>query len=311
MAGGKSMTTDFLYDSLEAPPDVELAPRPTGEDGTITEADRARALLSLRDGLHAAKGDSVWLDEDRLIAEIYDPTTAVSDARRFYLNQIVAAEDAWLTPQEWDRRKLETKVEPKEQITLGLDGSKNDDHTALSGCRVSDGHIFLIDAWDPADQVSGEINLELVDVTVQQAFTDFDVVGFYSDRNHFTAYNAKWEQEFGETLCARASQYRPIEWDMSNSKAAALAAQAYHDAIMEEMMTHSGDKRLDQYHYNARRRPTNYDGAVTFGKESAFSSRKVDGVAASVLAWKARQDYLALPENRKRQKKKKVGVAWV
>lgn len=292
IAAGQSKAGGFLYDSLEAPPDTDLSDPE-----------------SLRRGIEAARGDSKWLDIDRLVEEIYDPRTAPSTARRFYLNQIVAAEDAWLSPQEWNRLKRDDDpILPGDQVTLGLDGSKNDDHTVIAGARIRDGRVFLLEAWDPAENINGEIPLDRVDTEVAKAFSTYDVVGFYADRNHFTAYNAKWEQDYGETLCARASAYRPIEWDMSHARAAALAAQAYHDAIMEEMVTHGGDLRLDQYHYNARRKPTNYDGAVTFGKESAFSSRKVDGVAAAVLAWKARQDYLALPENKKRQAKRKAGA---
>lgn len=294
IAGQQSRATGFLYDSLEAPPETELADRD-----------------SLRAGLLAARGDSEWLDVDRLIEEIYDPRTPPSVSRRFYLNQIVASEDAWLTPQEWDACADASKqIEAKELITLGFDGSKSNDHSVLMGCRVSDSHLFPLGVWDPADYPDNLIPTADVDAGVELAFAAYDVVGFYSDVNEWESYTDKWEQEHGETLCALSSTHHPIKWDMRRSREAALAAEAYHDAIVERDLTHSGDVRINQYHYNARRRfyVSGATQIATFGKESAFSSRKVDGVAASALARKARQDYLALPEDKKRQVTKTVRV---
>jgi hypothetical protein len=60
--------------------------------------------------------------------------------------------------------------------------------------------------------------------------------------------------------------------------------------------------------YNARRWPNRY--GLTFGKETPMSPKKVDWTAAAMLARKARQDYLALPENRKRQPKRKARLSW-
>lgn len=289
MSGGKSRATGFLYDSLEAPADTDLQDRE-----------------SLKGGILAARGDSVWLDVDRLIEEIYDPRTAPSTARRYYLNQIIASEDAWVTPQEWDACANKTRVvQPGELIALGMDGSKGGehrisyDHTVLMGCCVSDSHLFRIGVWDPAQTPGNIVPSPEVDAAVRKAFSDYDVVGFYSDVNEWESWTDNWEQEFGETLCAAAATHHPIKWDMRRPRESTLVSEAYHDAIVERDLTHSDDPAINQYHYNARRRPNTW--GVTFGKESAFSSRKVDGAAAAMLARKARQDYLALPENKKRR----------
>lgn len=320
ISSGKSQATGFLYDSLEAPPDVEVVPVPTGdvylEDGTqvfnedgsaarqLVEADMKRARASLRTGLVATYGDSYWVDVDRLIEEIYDPKTSLSDSRRFYLNQIVAAEDAYWTKQEWDSCAAPEKVVAAgEIVVLGLDGSTKDDHTVLVGCRVSDSHVFLIRAWDPSEQPGHEIPMARVDEEVAAAFAKYDVVGFYSDRWPFEVFNLKWEQAYGEQLCARASSLHPVQFDMGRGMArqAAFASQEYHDAVCERDMSHDGSTALAQYHLNARRRATVWEGVVMFGKETEFSNNKVDGVAAAVLARKARQDYLSLPESKRRQ----------
>jgi phage terminase large subunit-like protein len=291
IATGRSRATGFLYDSLEAPPDVDLA-------------DDA----SLKAGIVAAQGGSHWLDAERLMDEIRDPRTPPSTSRRFYLNQIVATEDAWVSPQEWDACAAPEKVvEPGELITLGCDPSKSNDHTALVGCRVSDSHIFPLAIWEPENYADGSIPVQEIDDAVEKAFNDYDVVGFLSDVEPLEALIRQWEQRYGDRLCVRRRDREPIAWDMRGWRQQTTeAAQEYHSAIVEKLLTHAGDKRLDQYHYNARRRPNNY--GVTFGKETMFSSRKVDGAAAAMLARRARQDYLALPESKQRQQKREAGV---
>ena len=299
MATGRTRATGFWYDALEAPADVELVPQPTGEDGRLTAEDLDRARESLYQGLLAARGDSGWVDVDRLIEEIYDPTTSPSTSRRWYLNHIIATEDAWVTPQEWDRLAVpDEKVAAGELVTLGLDGSKSDDNTALIGCRVSDGFLFRLGIWEP-EKFDGEIPRKEVDAAVERAFAEYDVAGFFSDVHPFETYIDKWEEEHGAGLCVRVQERYPIGWDMRGRKAETTrAAESFHSAIVEGDVLHDGDKLFAQHVYNARRMPNNY--GVTFRKESPFSSKKVDACAAAMLARECRQQYLALPENKKR-----------
>lgn len=283
VATGESRATGMLYDSIEAPPDTDLADE-----------------RSLRAGLLAARGDSDWLDVDRLIAEIWDPRTKPSMSRRFYLNQIHATEDAWVAPHQWDAlAKLGYVVPAKAIVTLGLDGSKSDDHTALVGCEVATGHLFAIGHWDPARFPDGEIPTAAVDAVVHQAFERYDIVGFYSDRKHWETYIDKWSEEFGEQLCVRAKERQPIEWQMSRQQATAMASEAFLDAIVEGALSHDGNETFAQHVKNARAMVNNYGLVPT--KESPLSGRKIDFLDAAILARQCRQDYIALPESRKRQ----------
>jgi hypothetical protein len=291
IAEGKSKATGFLYDSLEAPPDTVLRDRD-----------------SLRAGILAARGDSHWLDVDRLIEEINDPRTSPSVSRRFYLNQIVAAEDAWVAPHEWDARAEGWHPVAGRSVTLGFDGSKSDDHTALVGCDAETGHVFTIGIWDP-ENYGGEAPREDIDAAVKQAFARWDVVGFYSDLSPWESYVDKWSEEWGAALCVRASQGHPIAWDFRTHQAAITkASEAFHDAIMEGVLTHDGDLTARQHVLNARNRLNNY--GMTFGKEHRGSPRKVDWLAAAVLARLCRQDYIALPDARKRRRVASPSVYW-
>jgi hypothetical protein len=105
------------------------------------------------DGLAFGYGDSAdvnggWVSLERVVQDYWDPDTDPADARRFFLNQIHAAEDAWISHPEWNARYDPDKVvADRETITLGFDGSRRrsrgvTDATALIACRVSDGHLF-------------------------------------------------------------------------------------------------------------------------------------------------------------------------
>ena len=135
---GKLKDAGLLDDHREAPPETDMADRE-----------------SLRAGLVHAYGDSAkdaggWVDLDRLISEVWDLSTDPQDARRYYLNQITYAADAWLAAPELKAiAKPGVEISRSDAITVGFDGSRGrskskPDATALVGCRVSDGHLFLI-----------------------------------------------------------------------------------------------------------------------------------------------------------------------
>lgn len=286
---GRSRAADVLYDALEAPPDTDLA-------------DEA----SLRRGLVAARGDSTWLNIDRHVAEIYDPRTRPTEARRKFLNQIIAAEDSWVTPQQYDRlgRPPAEPLAPMDIITLGFDGSKTDDHSALIACRVHDGATFTLGNWDPAEH-KGEAPRELIDGEVRRAFGTYDVVAFYADLEGWESYVDRWDEELGRErrreLLVKASPKHRIAWDMRarNREFTLEGAERLQDEIEEGAFRHDAHPRTRQHFHNARRRPNAW--GVTFGKEHRESKRKVDAVAATALARMARRAYLALPAGSRRR----------
>jgi hypothetical protein len=281
---GRSKAVGFLYDSLEAPPEVDLADE-----------------VQLRAGLRAARGDSDWLDEDRHVEEIYDPRNSPGTSRRFYLNQIIAAEDAWIAPHEYDRLAFDEPedLEDGEEVTLGLDPSKTDDHTVLRACRVSDGAVFTLGAWDPA-QFDGEAPREQIDAAVRRARERYRVLAFFSDLHPFESYVDKWAEDFGAEMTVKATQRHAIAWDMrARTKEFTIECERLHDEIVEGAFRHDGNALVRQHFHNARRRPNQW--GVSVGKEHRESARKIDGVPATVLARLARR--LVLTNGRRRPKR--------
>ena len=288
---GKSVDTGMMYDALEAPADTPISEIPSEREDPIGHSE---GLEKLREGLLVARGDSTWLPVDDIIKSILSTKNVITESRRKFLNQVNAAEDSWLSPQEWDRIANvdpEAKLQPKQRITLGFDGSKSNDWTALVACRVDDGMLFLIKAWDP-NKYGGEVPREDVDATVRSMFERYDVVAFRADVKEFEAYVDQWSRLFKKKLKVNASPNNPVAFDMrGQQKRFAFDCERLEDAVLEREVSHDGNPVLRQHVMNAKRHPTNYD-AISIRKATKDSSKKIDAAVCAVLAFGARQDYL-------------------
>lgn len=280
MRDGRARTTGLLYDSREAPPDTDL----------VDEDD----LLA---GLAAAYGDSTWVDLGRIRDEIWDPSTAPQESRRFYLNQIASAVDAWITQPEWAGCLDATKtLAHGEVITVGFDGSRSrargvTDATALIGCRVSDGYLFEIGVWEqPTGPAGDDWVVPVVDVeaAVADTFRRYKVIGCFCDPARWESTVASWEAKYHRGLKVKATAQEPMKWWMTGGRTTQIerATEQFHSAVVDGMCTHDGSRRLTEHVLNARRRPSRT--GVQIAKEHPDSARKIDAAVAAILAWQAR-----------------------
>jgi phage terminase large subunit-like protein len=276
---GKTRRTEILYDCREAP---ALSPEELADEDT------------LRAALLATYGDSVWVDIETLIGEIYDPDTSPEESRRFYLNQIIAAADSWLRPDQYDVNSSDevAPLAPKETVTLGFDGALTDDSSALVAVRVSDGAPFLLGLWEKGTDFQVEIDKSVVRGYVENAFETYDVVGFFSDVAYWETDVDAWRETYGERLLVKATTRHAVAWDMRGHQSeTVLAVEALHRAFTDREIPILPDDRLKRHVLNARRRPNRW--GVSFGKETRESPHKVDALAALVLARMARSRVLS------------------
>ena len=294
---GNAVDTGLLYDALEAPADTPVSEiAEAAEDPELYD----QLLGQLRKGLEIARGDAVWLDIDTLIKSILDVKNDVTESRRKFLNQINAREDSWIAPAEWDRC-FDPDLRPLEYgdaITLGFDGSKGGDWTALVACRVEDGAIFPIKVWNP-ERYGGQIPREQVNATVEHTFAHYDVRAMRADVREFEAYIDQWGVKFGKKLKIKATPKHPVAFDMrGNQKVFTLDCERFEDAVLEGEVKHNGSAVLRQHILNAHRRPNNYGIAIS--KASKDSPRKIDAAVCAVLAYGARQELLMSKKNKGR-----------
>jgi hypothetical protein len=298
---GRAADTGLFYDTLEAPPEAKL-----------TEA-------WIEPTLRAVRGDSTWLDIGRLKASILDVRNPPSRSRRFWYNQIAAAEDAWMARYEWDACKREDlQLEDGDEVVLFFDGSKSDDATGLAACRMSDGLVSTLGVWQrppnwPAD-TPWSVPREDVDGVVVNAFSRFKVLAFFADPGsgqdddgemYWDAYLDRWGQTFGKKLMLRAVSAGPkahaVRWDMRDRRHQETftdAVKRTHEDVLQRTLAHDGHKVMRTHVINARRR-TNAWG-ITIGKEHRESARKIDLAVCMVGARMLRRLVLNSPKNQKR-----------
>ena len=294
---GKSRATGVLYDTLEAPADTDLK-----------DPD------SLAAGIRAARGDSVWLDVERLVAEVYDPRTPPSMARRFYLNQVVAAEDAWLAPHEWNAlARLDAFVADGDEVALFFDGGRSDDATGIVGCRLSDGHLFTVGVWEKPDGPAGdgwEVDRDDVDRVMSQAVARFAVRALYCDVALWESYVDLWRDRWAEQLSVWATtgsgkKGHATAWDMrSRNGEFTAAAERFAADVAQGDLTHDGNPILTRHVLNARRAPNRF--GVSLRKEHRESTRKIDLAVCAVGARMARRDVMSVEANS--QTRRRSGV---
>ncbi|MFD9949695.1 terminase [Nonomuraea sp. NPDC059023] len=287
---GRVRETGLLFDHRQAPDGTDLA-------------DRDELLV----GLRAAYGPAAeWMDLDGIIAEIWDPQSDPADSRRYWLNQPTVAEDQLIDPAEWGLCASHDRLEDGDDVTLGFDGGKSDDATALVAMRVSDRLVQPVGIWERPGGPAGagwEVDRREVDDVVRNTFTRYNVVGFFADVALWEPYIDEWAEEYGPELVAKASAKSPIGWDMRGRlQSLTLATESLVTSIVEAKIRHSGDSALTRHVLNARRRPNRW--GVSFAKASRDSPHKVDAFAAMQLADMARQALLASPDWQKHKTKK-------
>lgn len=256
---------------------------------------------ALRAALEWIYRDAPWIDIDRMMSEIYDPDTDPGDARRFYLNEITSADDALVTAGQYDANRDGEPLADGDIITLGFDGSKTRDATALIACRMTD-RLFqpislddegMVSIWEgPASHDAvWEVDRDAVDEAVHTAFKRYRVIGFYADLEQWESYVDAWANKYRGRLKVKASTTSAVGWDMRGRlQQSTRANERLYRAIRDTRIRHTGETTQRRHVLNARRRPNRW--GTSFGKETKDSPNKVDGYAGMLLADMARHDLL-------------------
>jgi hypothetical protein len=308
---GRTKLRDILYDSIEAPPSTD-----------IYDDDSRMA------GLRAAYMDAEWADLERLSGEMLDPETSVADAIRYYLSGLATAEDAWIDPRKFDDLARPFVIADREPIAMFLDCSKSEDSTGLMGCRISDGHRFVLGFWQRPHGDRGKTWLaprEEVDATVYAAAQRYTLVWFGVDPSparddddeslYWMPLIDKWHRDpkITKNLAVWATpgqRGHKILFDMRIKTPGAVdrlrqftlaAMQCAEDIDENGTLTHDGDAALRMHTHNARRRPNQW--GVSLGKINRASRKLVDLAVCMVGAGMGRR--IAL--NSGKLKKPKTG----
>lgn len=285
--GGRSRS--MLYDSIEADPRAPIV----------------GPLVPLV--VDQVRGDAHWLDLEAIQDEMATESIDLATSRRFWLNQIVASDDRIYGPEDWDHLgNLDITLRRGEAITLGFDGGRTDDATALVAIRLKDMRVFTLAVWEPDKKRKDEkgiVDYQAVDFKVRQAFELYDVRVFYADVSGWEPWIVQWTEEFQEKLHVRASNRSPIGLDMRGNQARLTQMhEALIQTIRQGKLSHDGNQTMRQHLLNACWYTNRF--GLYFKKDDPESPNKVDAYAALLLAFIGATD---LKSSKQKQEQPKSG----
>lgn len=271
--------------------------RQAGEDGKeldLSTPEKIRAAV-----IEASGPAAEWSDIDGIVEQWQDPTADKSYLERVWLNRLVRASERAFDVERW-KELADPEYTPADGalITIGFDGARFHDATALVGTEIMTGFQWLLGLWECPDFIDDwEVDIDAVNNVVEEAFRRWQVWRMYCDPPYWESLVAEWAGRFGEA--------RVVEWWTNRRKAMAYAIKAYETAITAGELLHDGNPHLKRHIGNAVRKILNMRDEEghplwTIYKERPDSPHKIDAAMAAILSWEARADALAAGQGKPR-----------
>ncbi|HEY1117405.1 MAG TPA: hypothetical protein VGE43_06850, partial [Acidimicrobiales bacterium] len=262
---------------------------------------------TLREALRFAYGDAVrWVDIERLIAEIQDPDTDPSDARRYYLNVAAPSSDWAFDRDKWSKDLGDGVIpQPGELIVAGFDGARRDDSTAIVAVSVETGVAWTVGCWERPEKADDDWEVDELEVTaaVAELFERWQVWRMYCDPPYWENTVATWQATYlGPDDKPAVVPFWTNQW-----RTIGLACKSLGSAIRGGEIHHAApdDDPLTRHLRNAVRRTVaarDDEGKSLWTLAKTAPGRKIDAAMALTLAWRCRTDAIAAGAKPKRRK---------
>lgn len=279
VAEGRMKDSTLFYFHRQAGPEHDIA----------TEAGLRAAVLE-------ASGPVVaqWSDVDAIVAQFHEPDADRAYLERVWLNRPVQGADQAFDVQAWrELARPGYEVAGGALITLGFDGSRSADSTALVGTGIVSGYQWTLGLWErPAmlrPEQPWEVPAEEVDGAVEAAFATWSVWRMYADPPYWESFIATWAGRHGKECV--------VEWATYRTRPMAYALKAFANAIAGGELAHAEDTAMGAHLGNAVKRRMHLKDEQgqplwLIQKERPDSPHKIDLAMAAVLSWEARNDAL-------------------
>lgn len=170
-------------------------------------------------------------------------------------------------------------------ITLGFDGSENNDWTAIQA-ETFDGYTFTPrygpddrpTIWNPAEW-NGQIPRSEVHAAVDELFTRYRVERFYCDPNDWFSEIGDWSLLYGDN--------HVFEWPTNRIKAMYAEIKRFEIDLSTKRITHDGCPITAIHMANARKAAK---AAQQYVLIKPADHQKIDAVMARILAHTAASD---------------------
>lgn len=239
--------------------------------------------------VEAAGPTAAWKNVDAIVEQWQDPQADRAHLEHVWLNRPSQASDKAFDVEQWRNLASPHVISDGVLVTLGFDGSRFHDATAIVMTEIETGHQSLIGLWEKSPNANDdwEVPEEEVDAVIHEAFSHWDVWRLYADPHWWESWLAKWAGEWGEK--------RVIAWYTNRLRQMAYSLRSFATAIQAGELSHDGNEDLTRHIGNACRRVLNLRDAEgerlwVIQKERPDSPFKMDGAMAAVLSWEARND---------------------
>lgn len=241
-----------------------------------------------RNDFHSIKlaNPATWIDEEYLRRQAANPELTDADYLQYHGCVWSVADDVWLAPRDLDL--IEEDADPVrdgDTVTLGFDGSRFLDSTALVACRLSDGRVSLLDVWERPEGPAGrgwEVPAADVDAAVEDAFARFRVVRLYPDPPFWQSEIQAWARTYGDAVV--------IPWPTNRMRQMSAAVERFRTDALALKFGYDAATTLRRHMLNAHMRKVRTGYWIE--KASHNSPDKIDAAVAAVLAYEARNDAL-------------------
>jgi phage terminase large subunit-like protein len=158
-------------------------------------------------------------------------------------------------------------------MTLGFDGGRWHDATALVGTEIVTGFQCLLGLWEKPEMLdieNWEVPAEDVKGVVAEAFERWQIWRMYCDPPYWESIVAEWAGKYGEK--------RVLEWWTNRQKQMAYAIKSFSTAISSGELLHDGNPHLARHIGNAVRRIEDADEGAHCGlsiRREGFHSRSM------------------------------------
>lgn len=247
--------------------------------GKLDLANKAKTIEQIKQ----ARGLALFINPERVYRQMTKPGTLPEDAERYYLNRARAGSDTYFDHDATERQcvgHMACQAVDGSEVTLGFDGSINDDATVLIGkgrCAHGELVIFPVAIWAKPEGPLGahwEVPRLEVHAKLREAFGRWKVRRLNADPHEWRSEILAWVIKWGEEIVR--------QFPTSAHKATAEALDRLRVDLITGRVWLNGDPVMIEHFGNAY--VHRVAGHKLIRKENPNSDRKIDGAMGATLA---------------------------
>jgi len=224
-----------------------------------------------------------WQSVDLLRERHESPSMLPWQWQRFACGIWTGAEDWWVSGEDWDTcSEPGAELQDGDEVTLGFDGARLGDATALVACRMEDGLVVPLGVWEPPPGARDwETPVGSGDACLHDAMERYSVRRGYFDPPLWQSEIDEWAREYGDLV---------LRYNTNRTRMMG-ATERFRTDVLAGRVKHPGDATLTRHVLNAQVREAR--GGYWLRKNYQGSPDRIDAAVAAVLAYEARADVLA------------------